>query len=182
MRSPVKSKANRPGLPLAGVAATQHAASVKRYLLNRLRRRPQEVDDLAQEVYLRLLRIPDEKLVREPLRFIYRVAYGVIGDFYEREGQQQHVVCDSDSVEESSEPVLEYDPVSTLQLRGELNNALQTLPQMMKDVLMLYERDGYSCAETALRLGLTRGTVKQYLFEARARLRTALWPLREDGG
>jgi RNA polymerase sigma-70 factor (ECF subfamily) len=180
MNKLAQRKPNRQARQLAGVAASEYAAKVKRYLLNRLQRRPQEIDDLAQEVYLRLLRIPEDTLIRQPQAFIYRVAAGVIGDFCAQERQQDHVICDSESVEEIGDQSLHYDPVYTLQLRGELNSALQTLPPMMKDVLMLYQRDGYSCAETALRLGLTVGTVKQYLFEARARLRLKLWPLRQE--
>src|SRR5688500_8747662 len=51
-----------------------------RYLLRRLRR-PQDLDDLTQEVYMRLLRMDRMECIREPLAYLYSIAANVVADF-----------------------------------------------------------------------------------------------------
>ncbi len=59
-------------------------------------------------------------------------------------------------------------------LRMALERAMQTLPDGMRQVLVLHDVEGYTHEEIANALGVTAGTSKSQLFKARARMRRAL--------
>jgi RNA polymerase sigma factor (sigma-70 family) len=59
-------------------------------------------------------------------------------------------------------------------LRGRLEEALAELPARQRDVLMLYDVDGFTGPEIAEMLGISSGTVRWHLHEARAAMRVIL--------
>jgi len=59
-------------------------------------------------------------------------------------------------------------------LRVRLERALDALPERMRQVLVLYDVEGYTHAEIAEALGVTTGTSKSQLFKARAKMRELL--------
>lgn len=59
-------------------------------------------------------------------------------------------------------------------LRLSLESAMQSLPDGMRQVLVLHDVEGYTHEEIASFLGVTPGTSKSQLFKARARMRTIL--------
>lgn len=63
-------------------------------------------------------------------------------------------------------------------LRITLERAIETLPDGMRQVLVLHDVEGYTHEEIAALLGVTPGTSKSQLFKARARMRKTLRPPR----
>jgi RNA polymerase sigma factor (sigma-70 family) len=61
-----------------------------------------------------------------------------------------------------------------LQLRTALHDAVMTLPQRQRDVVLLRLVEGMSTAETAQRLGCAQGTVKASLHHALRKLQLLL--------
>jgi len=59
-------------------------------------------------------------------------------------------------------------------LRVTLEQAMQALPDGMRQVLVLHDVEGYTHEEIATFLGVTPGTSKSQLFKARARMRRLL--------
>jgi RNA polymerase sigma factor (sigma-70 family) len=162
----------------AGAAAQRYARELHRYLLRRLRR-PQDVDDLAQEVYLRLLRLDEAKCVEKPLAFLYGVAAHVVADFrLQANAEEVHLTFDEKSVEERSERPAEIWPdelAERIALERHLDWALKQLPPTQAAVLLAHKRDGFSYEEIAKRLKLSVNTVEKYLTQAKAKLRTLSW-------
>lgn len=164
------------GESLAIAAAEQYAGQLRRFLLKRLKERPHDVEDLAQQVYLRLLGMQKNgSLVRQPPAYLFRVAANVVSDFYSAERRQRHVLCDSEVLHQAAEHEREPDRLAALELREELEAALERLPPMQKTVLLMQERDGYQYKEIALKLRLSVDTVHKYVTVAKAKLRTFLW-------
>jgi RNA polymerase sigma-70 factor (ECF subfamily) len=64
-------------------------------------------------------------------------------------------------------------------LRITIEQALQALPDGMRQVLVLHDVEGYTHEEIATFLGVTAGTSKSQLFKARARMRKLLQPSLE---
>lgn len=62
------------------------------------------------------------------------------------------------------------------ELRERLTEALRTLPPRQKSVVELFELEGFTSLEIAEVLGLSDGTVRWHLHQARAKLREALGP------
>jgi RNA polymerase sigma-70 factor (ECF subfamily) len=67
-------------------------------------------------------------------------------------------------------------------LRETVMTALARLPERQRMVVQLFELDGFSGAEIAEMLGLSPGTVRWYLHEARQALRRMLAHLQETAG
>jgi RNA polymerase sigma-70 factor (ECF subfamily) len=161
----------------ARLVSTVHEAygpELHRYLARRLRR-PQEAGDLAQEVYLRLLRLGQGELVRKPVAYMYVIASQVAAQF-RLQNEQNPVTYDSDVAERLAEHQPEANPDDlTDRVNAELHlkQLLGKLPPMHREVILLRKRDGLSWVEISRRLGISVHTVKKYIYEARARLAAA---------
>ena len=67
-------------------------------------------------------------------------------------------------------------------LRAEIAAALARLPERQRMVVQFFELDGFSGAEIAEMLGISPGTVRWYLHQARQTLRGMLAHLEESAG
>ena len=168
--------AARSGTVSFGVdAVRRYAAHVRRYIDRRLRN-PQDLDDLAQEVYLRLLRVDDSTVrVREPLAFVYEIAARVLADHFRRNPARRfqstgeatmHLGIASEALGDRLE--------ESLSVRQQLERALAEVSPVHAAVLVLHNRDGLSHEEVAVELDLSVHTVRKYLTEARAQIRMKL--------
>lgn len=148
-------------------------AELHRFLRRRVRH-VQDQDDLAQEVYLRLLRVKNTDLVRNPLAYIYGVAGHVVREFNLRE-RKGRVVFDSPTAEAVVES---HQSAQSVHAGGhferQTSDALAQLTPQRLAVLLLERRDGLSREEIAEKLGLSVHTVKKYAVEALAHVRASL--------
>lgn len=169
------SQAHKAG-KFAAAAADSYGKQLHDFLRRRVRR-AEDMDDLAQEVYLRLLRIKAPDTVRNPLAYIYGVASHVVSEFNMRD-LKGHVVFDSqvaDITLEAQEAETRHgSPEDAGYLRRNVNEALQQLSDTHMAVLLLERRDGLSHGEIAERLGLSVHTVKKYVVQALAQVRASL--------
>ena len=164
-------------------AAERYGKDLRRYLHRRLGG-PQEVDDLAQEVYMKLLRIDAELQVRKPLAFVYTVAARVLADHRTEAAQERaYVSFSADTGNDSSDRV--SDALSDrleehLCVQQQIERALAQIPNSHASVLLMVKRDGMSYEEVASKLNLSMHTVHKYLQEARAQLRRQRWDKEAD--
>ena len=146
-----------------------------RYLLRRLRR-PEDVEDLAQEVFLRLLRHDNATAVRNPLAYLYGVAFHVLADYRVASEHAPERIHDDDETEfEGSSSISPDALVEQLNLQQQLERALAELPPTHAAVLLAHKHRGLSYEEVAAELDLSVHTVEKYLTQARARIRTMPW-------
>jgi RNA polymerase sigma factor (sigma-70 family) len=160
---------------LAGAAFRNHAGDLQRFLARRVAH-AQDADDLAQEVFARLLRVRDADLVRNPLSYLLGIATHVVREFRQRK-QHERVLYDSDLAEnlcDHSGEAAAQSMAEQIELRQRLDRALQQLPPAHQLVLLLVKRDGLSYTEAASAAGLSVHTIEKYVVEARARLRVLL--------
>lgn len=161
----------------AWTLGVHYRRELHRYLLRRLRR-PHELDDLKQEVYMRLLRMDRADCIREPLAYLYAIAANVVADFTLAERRHGHVTADSDAVENwADDPAqaLPDDIAERTSLERQLKKALDQLPALQAAALVLHYQEGMSCEEIASKLGLSSKSIDKYLTRAKARMRILLW-------
>src|SRR5688500_6611634 len=96
----MKPKTN-PAPSLAASVHERFRAQLYRFLVRRLGG-AQGADDLAQEVYLRLLRMDKSELVRQPQAYVYTIASHVAYQFRMRQ-EQSPVTFDSEMLQQASE-------------------------------------------------------------------------------
>jgi RNA polymerase sigma-19 factor, ECF subfamily len=161
-----------------GAALVQrYAGAVRRYFDRRLSR-IQDTEDLAQEVYLRLLRIDSETKVQKPLQFIYGMARHVLLDHQAETAEKQdflRAARDALNWTECPSEVLADRPEDQAIVDQQLREIMDALPPLYVSILLLHERDGRSYEEVAAELKISIHTVKKYLTEARARVRMLSW-------
>ena len=151
---------------------------LQRFLMRRLRN-PDDVNDLAQEVYLRLWRLDESKVIEKPLAYVYGTAAHVLADFrMEVDQEREHVTVDSelaDGFMDSPAAVLPDNLAERLNLQQQIDKALAQLPPTHAAVLLAHKRDGLSYEECAEKLGLSIHTVEKYVTQGKARIRTMSW-------
>ncbi len=165
------------GAPLAGAFA-EYSAELHRYLARRIVR-PEDADDLAQEVFLRLMRVEKPERVRKPVAYLFSVAAHLIREFKLRAGkEQEHLTYDSDTAERAGE-TLAGSPTDELtdrlNLEKQLLRSLNRLPQSHCTVLLLVKRDGLSHEEAARATGYSVHTIERYVIEATAKMAAMAW-------
>jgi RNA polymerase sigma factor (sigma-70 family) len=131
---------------------------------------PADAHDVAQEVYLRLLRVDRLHLIRQPRSYLLRIAANVLYEWHLRDRRQQQVPIDELEYLPSEESP-EHRTAATL--RSELLSIeVSRLPAPMRIALVLQVRDGLSYQQIAARMKVTPRMVKRYLLTAFARLRS----------
>jgi RNA polymerase sigma-70 factor (ECF subfamily) len=147
--------------------------------MRRLRNR-HDVDDLAQEVCLRVLRIEESKLVHKPLAYLYGIAAHVLADYRtEQEHDHKHIIFDANGQDAAAtEPAARHltdNLIERLNLQQQIERALSRLPSMHAAVLVAHKRDGLSYGEVAEKFRLSIHTVEKYVTQAKAQLRMIRW-------
>ena len=167
-----------PRVLLADLAATQ-GAHLRRFLVARVRN-VAEVPDIVQEVYLRMLRIPNIESIRSPEAYLFTVAQHVV---------QQHILratatppsielsqlLDIPSVTPDVDPVLATDAAQCVE---QLQGAMDELSPKVRATFLLHRRDGLSLDEIGIRLGISRPMVKKNLMTALLHFRQRLEQLQ----
>ncbi len=140
------------------------------------RRVPTRADaqDLAQEVYLRLLRAEQLDLVAEPHAYLYRVASNVAAEWRMRARQSRpHSANELDQLVELATPETLVDDALD---QARLDAGLKGLAPMVRSVLYLKLRDGMTHEQIARHLGITSRMVRRFLTTGYAELRRRLIP------
>jgi RNA polymerase sigma factor (sigma-70 family) len=160
--------------PSVGSLFRQYGAQLERFLSRRAYR-PQEASDMAQEVYLRMLRFPPDRVIERPHAYLYRIASNVVYDF-NLKTRGAPVTFDSQIVEEFAAHAADAwtsDPGNRLMIEEELERMLMQLPRAQLVALVLHKRDGMTVAEIAAKLGVPADTVKSRIAHGLALCRAA---------
>jgi len=133
----------------------------------------QTAQDVAQEAFLEAYRNLDK--LREPAAFPGWFRRIVLGRSYRELRRQPCVVVPLERVDTLHLPLA--DPAERIEywhLQSELTQALATLPEAQRLVVMLFYLEGYSYEELATFLEVPLSTVKKRLFDARRKLSNQL--------
>lgn len=154
----------------------EHGQRLRGFLARRLQQAAADLPDLVQEVYLRLLRVPNAQTIRSPQAYLFTVALHVL---------HQHRL----NLASSPESVDIADALSSLRARDgdnpaeqveawdrleEFDRVLSQLPRQTYAVFILHRQYGYSREEIAAKLGLSYAMVKKHLAQALVHCRRRL--------
>lgn len=148
-----------------------------RYLQRRVHK-PEDVADLVQEIYKRILKLDDSAEIREPLALLHQIANWVLGDFRRNARRHERITVDSETVDRRLEELEDIPPdelADQIDLQQRVQQALAVLPRTHAAVLLLHKRDGLSHEEVATTLNISVHTVRKYMAEANARIRAVTW-------
>jgi RNA polymerase sigma factor (sigma-70 family) len=145
----------------------EHGSSLQAFLIRRLRGHS-DAAELAQEVYLRMLRVPDMDAIRNPESYLYTVASNLAKEHY------RHQRTDGQALD-IDDPLISEQLAELPQLAGQLDTetrikrlreVLSQLPPKCQAAVVLQYWHGLSYDEIAERLGISAHMVKKYLSQA----------------
>jgi RNA polymerase sigma-70 factor (ECF subfamily) len=153
--------------------ALRYGRGLRRFLFVHLRN-VQDVPDLAQEVYLRLLRVNHQEAIRNPEAYLFTVAGHVVRQHLLRQSADTAFVDITEAIPELALPPGE-EPQARVENAQRVEQfqkrILERLPRRVGAALVLHRIRGYTVQETAKAMGISCETVKQYLSDAAKRCR-----------
>ena len=153
----------------------EHRRAVQAFFYRRVRTKA-DAFDLAQEVYLRMLRVSDANAIRNPEHYLYTVASNLVKEHAALERRQGvSVDVDDDSVQRdlSEWPAVDTQ-IDSRQRARQLQAALAQLTPKCRAAVILRYRDELSYQEIAVQLAVSTNMVKKYLVQALCRCRNQL--------
>ena len=167
----------------------EHQSMVFR-TLTRLTGSGMQVEDLAQEVFLRLYRaLPEFRGDSALSTYLYRIVVNVAQDEWKRRRKERSVIATAPVAEDENDAgwiesfagdeLTEHarnpeQRMEDAEVQAAVEAALAELPEMERAVLVLYHQEECSYEGIAAALGLPVNTVRTHLHRGRKRLSEAL--------
>jgi len=145
---------------------------LRRFLSGRRGAPTADVEDIAQEVFMRLLRYDRTELVNHPRAYLFKIAANVAAEWSMRAScRLPHDSSWLDELVDAMSPEVSLDLEKGDQ---RLEAALRALPARAREILRLHFHEGMSRPQIAQKLGVTRKIVKRDTARAYAALRSML--------
>ena len=151
---------------------TEQGGALQAFFRRRIRNKL-AAQDLAQEVYLRMLRIRDQEAIRNPVHYLYTVANNLVKEHAVLERRDAGGV-DVDEVQAHEQ--LETSPafdgeLDAAQRTARLRAVLGQLSPKCQAAVELRFTHGLSYREIAIRLNVSQQMVQKYVAQALAHCR-----------
>jgi RNA polymerase sigma factor (sigma-70 family) len=141
-----------------------HRGALQTFFLRRIQAKA-DAADLAQEVYVRMLRISDEHAIRNPVHYLYTVANNLVKEHAVLDRRQASGVdIDEASAHEQLETRPEFDgDLDARQRFARLGVVLKQLRPKCRAAVELRFTQGLSFREIAIHLGVSPQMAKKYV-------------------
>ena len=152
---------------LTGVlrAFQEHRSALRRFI-SRLVRRSHDIDDVAQEAFLRAYQAEQARDadIEQPKSFLFRVAHNIaISDLKRKSTQIMDYIAEVDDIPASAVDFSPEDELMAHQLVGIHCEAVAQLPAQCRRVYLMRKVHGMSHREIAERLGISHRTVEKHI-------------------
>ena len=146
---------------------SEHGGALRAFLYRRVRKHP-DAAELAQEVYVRMLRVTDMDSIRNPEAYLYTVASNLAKEHARNERKDAAALnVDDPLVQEQLAELPSFGGQLDHEQRiRRLREVLQQLPAKCQAAVVLQYWHGQSYEEIAQRLGISTHMVKKYLSQA----------------
>jgi RNA polymerase sigma factor (sigma-70 family) len=145
---------------------------LRRFLVTKGASRVADLDDISQEVFLRLLRYDSAEVIEHPQASLQRIAANVAAEWAVRPSHRlEHDPRWLEALVVEGSP---EDQLDRAVAHRELKNALLALSPRERSVLRLHFEEGQSYSEIAAHLGLTLRIVRRDFESSFRKLRVGL--------
>lgn len=146
-----------------------HHTALCRFLF-RVLKSQDNVEDVAQGVYLRIVRQNEpDKLEQNPRSYLFTIAMNLVRDNIRRENTRREVSQGQQYIDDGVSPVLSPEnQVKVHQSMVKLKEAIKQLSSTHRDILILHRFHNLTCREIASERNLSLRSVQRFLSEALA--------------
>ena len=160
-------------------------------LLSRMIRDPSEIEDVAQEAFIKAYRaLPQFRGESAFYTWLYRIAINTARNWLAQnnrrpstpsaqENEDGETFDATDNLTDNSDPESE---MASRQIADTVNKAMNDLPEDLRNAIVMREIDGMSYEDIAESMNCPIGTVRSRIFRAREAIATRLRPLLGDTG
>jgi RNA polymerase sigma-70 factor (ECF subfamily) len=127
---------------------------------------PDEVEDLVQEAYARLLASARRRDVEYPLAYLFRIASNLLADHRHRQALSRQWVEIGDTPEELAVSPDQEHARHLADLQNRLSASLSLLPDRCREVFLMRRFRGMTTPEIADALGISDRMVQKHLARA----------------
>jgi RNA polymerase sigma-70 factor (ECF subfamily) len=149
--------------------ARQYRLPLTSYFLKRIPR-SDDVDDLVQEVFVRLSKRADLESIERVEGYVFQTAASVLADSYRKSARTpQHMA----SFDEAMHGQADFTPERVFLGRQELDcliEAIYALPEKTRRIYVLYHLENIRQKEIAARLGVPVSTLEKHMARANRHL------------
>lgn len=162
-----RMSAAKPKPTLMAWLFAEHDSRLQAFFRRRIRARA-DAADLAQEVYVRMLRVSDHEAIRNPVPYLYTVANNLVKEHAVLE-RRQAAGIDIDAAETHEQlgtlPALDGD-LDQEQRARRLRVVLKQLRPKCQEAVTLRFTEDLTYREIAVRLGVSPQMAKKYVAQA----------------
>ena len=120
-----------------------------------------DVDDTVQDCYVRLIRAKEDGKVRSTKPLLFAIARNAVHDFFTRRARVDFVpIADNDSLPVLDDRIGLVESICHEQELSFLTEAINSLPDRCREVMLLRKIKGMSQREIAELLGISEHTVE----------------------
>jgi RNA polymerase sigma-70 factor (ECF subfamily) len=160
-------------------------------LLSRMIRNPSEIEDVAQEAFIKAYRaLPQFRGESAFYTWLYRIAINTARNWLAAnkhapstpsgfENEEGETFSESDVLTDGSNPESE---MASRQIAETVNKAINDLPEELRNAIVMREIDGMTYEDIAESMNCPIGTVRSRIFRAREAIALRLRPLLGDTG
>ena len=145
----------------------EHRAALQTFFQRRIRSKS-EAPDLAQEVYVRMLRISDQTAIRNPVHYLYTVANNLVKEHAALDRRQASGIdIDEAPAHEQLETLPAFDgDLDVTQRIARLGEVLKELRPKCRAAVELRFTQGLSYRAIAMHLGVSPQMARKYVEQA----------------
>ena len=143
-----------------------HLPVLRQWLLRRLDRK-EDVDDVVQDVWMRLCRLPDQGVIDNPRAYLFRTAGSVVTDRFRRgtvRAANRH-----EELTEIRHPVEEITPERVLMGKNEIERVVARigmLPERTRDIFVLSRFENLNNKQIAAAMGISVSAIEKHMMKA----------------
>jgi len=137
--------------------------------------RPQDIDDIAQETFIRAIRAETRNDIEFPKAYIYRIARNLSYEFLSKKHVKLTQYIEDCALGELSMPTADVENTIAVNERmTKVKEAIADLPPQCQRVFIMHKVYGFKYREIASQLGISMSTVEKHIISGLRKCRHAV--------